>query len=66
MKGLYGKFLIEKTNSTPMDPDAMYFTLRIDNDPDALEAVLNWAKSQRNWLLYHDLERLRDEVINHE
>lgn len=31
MKGLYNKYTISKTDGIPVDPDAVYFVLRIDS-----------------------------------
>jgi hypothetical protein len=40
-KGLYFKYGITKTNGDPVDPDALYFVLRLDSggdDPIHIEA----------------------------
>jgi len=63
-KGLYGKYRIEKSNGEPVDPGAMYFTLRIDTDKHAREAIRAYIESCReeNPELAGDLERLMKEV----
>ncbi len=59
MKGLYSKFHIEKADGTPIDPDAKYFILRIDNDLNAWLASMLWALSKFNFKLFLDLKRWR-------
>jgi len=45
MAGLIiNKYRIEKTDGTPIDDDAEYFVLRIDNDPYAREALREYAR----------------------
>lgn len=42
-KGLYGKFLLQKTNGSPIDPEAKYIVLRYDansKDGNLTRAVL--------------------------
>ena len=43
--GLYGKYQIKKADGSPVDPDANYFILRIDNDPDAFSRVIYSEKN---------------------
>ena len=38
-KGLYGKYRIEKGDGTPVDPEAVYFTLRLDTDKHARQRL---------------------------
>jgi hypothetical protein len=59
-KGLYGKYRIEKTDGSPMDPMAMYFTLRVDTDKHARAAIRAYIESCREEQpeLAGDLERL--------
>lgn len=45
MKGLYGKYKVEKTDSSQIDPNADYFVLRLDTDPHARVATIEYAKS---------------------
>ena len=47
MKHLYNKYKIEKADGSPVDPDAMYFVLRIDTDPHACVALRAYARSIR-------------------
>lgn len=58
--GLYGKYEIRKKNGEPVDPNAVYFTLRIDTDPHAVAAILAYIESCReeNPNLAGDLEQL--------
>ena len=42
--GLFQKYRIEKRHGMPVDPDAKYFVLRYDTDPNAVVAVLAYAK----------------------
>lgn len=44
-KGLYGKYIIQKADGEPVDPKAVYFTLRLDTDPHAREAVRAYIRS---------------------
>jgi len=57
MKGHYGKYIISKTDGSKVDPNADYFVLRLDKDPRARKAVLEYAKSIRleDPKLYEDL-----------
>jgi hypothetical protein len=43
MKGLYNKYIIFKSDDSPIDPEAQYFVLRIDKDQAARVAVLAYA-----------------------
>jgi len=60
-KGLYGKYKIEKTDGTPIDPKAQYFVLRLDTDPYARRALRKYigymhevnpelARDLKHWL----------------
>ncbi len=42
-KGIYGKYLIEKADGSPIAAAAEYFVLRLDTDPCARAAVLRYA-----------------------
>lgn len=59
-KGLYGKYVIQKTDGSPVDPHAVYFTLRIDKDRHARVAIRAYIESCReeNPELARDLERV--------
>jgi hypothetical protein len=41
--GLYGKYIIQKADGSPIDPHADYFVLRLDTDPYARIAALEYA-----------------------
>ena len=43
MKGLYNKYIIQKSDGTPIDPSADYFVLRLDTDSCARGALRNYA-----------------------
>ena len=43
LKGIFGKYRIEKTDGSPTDPHAIYFTLRLDTDPFARKAMVTYA-----------------------
>ncbi len=59
-KGLYGKYRIEKADGSPVDPKAIYFTLRLDTDPHARAAIRAYMESCReeNPELARDLEKM--------
>jgi hypothetical protein len=46
-RGLYGKYRIEKADGSPVDPNAVYFTLRLDSDPHARAAIRAYIESCR-------------------
>jgi len=46
MTGLYGKYKIEKTDGSPIDPKALYFVLRLDTDKSARRALRAYALLQ--------------------
>ena len=58
--GLYGKYVIEKADGSPVDPRAVYFTLRLDTDRFAREAVRAYSVACREGRpeLARDLEEL--------
>lgn len=41
--GLYGKYIIEKADGSPMNPEAEYLVLRLDNDETCRRAALAWS-----------------------
>lgn len=43
MSDLYHKYIVSKSDGSPVDPDAQYFLLRIDTDPAAQIALLVYA-----------------------
>lgn len=55
--GLYPKYVVRKANNEPLDPEAKYFVLRYDNDPDALYAATLWAIRKGNWALVEDFRK---------
>lgn len=44
-KGIYGKYIIQRSDGKPVDPKAVYFTLRLDTDPYARVAMLKYAET---------------------
>lgn len=54
---LYEKYVVTKKDGTPIDPDAVYFVLRVDNDEDALFAAMLWAVRKERMGLYEDLRK---------
>jgi len=63
-RGLYGKYIIQKRSGEPVDPQAVYFTLRLDTDPHARAAVQAYAEScqAENPELAADLRTLLEEL----
>ena len=63
-RGIYGKYLVEKSDGSPVDPKAIYFTLRLDTDPHARAAVRAYATScqAENPDLAADLINLLEEL----
>jgi hypothetical protein len=55
--GWYGKYIIEKSDGSPIDPDAEYFVIRIDKDPAARIAARAYAGAikYKNQQLYKDI-----------
>jgi hypothetical protein len=43
MSNLFKKYEIQKSDGTPVDPEAQYFVLRLDTDPAARHAALMYA-----------------------
>lgn len=58
-RGLYRKYIVTKANGEPTDPRARYFVLRLDTDPFALRAVLEYARlvEESNPKLASDIRR---------
>lgn len=48
MAELYSKYIIIKTDGSPIDEKADYFVLRLDTDPAAREAMLKYAEIIRS------------------
>lgn len=57
MKGWHQKYVITKTDGSPVDPDAVYFVLRLDKDPHAQRAAFAYSLSilKENPALSRDL-----------
>lgn len=71
--GLYTKYIIEKADGSPVDPNAKYFVLRIDTDCHARIALSAYAESiagdapefsrqLQEWLVCCDSSDGNDEV----
>lgn len=45
MAKLFSKYTIQKTDGTPIDPEAQYFVLRIDTDEHARRALATYIFS---------------------
>lgn len=43
--GLFGKYVISKSDGSPVDPKAAYFVLRLDTDADARKAMRAYARA---------------------
>lgn len=43
MQGLFEKYVVSKADGSEVDPEAMYFVLRLDTDPAARAAVMTYA-----------------------
>ncbi len=57
--GLDRKYIITKTSGKPIDPEAEYFVLRLDEDPHARVALAAYAQSVKsdNRALSFDLKQ---------
>jgi len=57
MTGLFGKYIIQKTDGTPIDPNAQYLVLRPDTDIAARVAIRAYiqALSDENAVFKQDL-----------
>ena len=63
-KGIYGKYKVEKVDGSPVDPKAIYFTLRLDTDPHGRLAVRMYIASCREESpeLARDLQELLEKI----
>jgi hypothetical protein len=63
--GLDNKYIITKKNGNPVDPNAVYFVLRLDKDPHALNAIETYMKSvsKDNKELAEDLSKMISNII---
>lgn len=63
--GLYGKYIIQKADGSTVDPKADYFILRLDTDPYARIAALEYAIQTDDQNLGKQLEaRVFDHVFS--
>jgi hypothetical protein len=63
--GLFGKYIVHKADGSPVSPEADYFVLRLDTDPAARAAVLEYAN--RVFFEAPRLARdLRERVLSYE
>lgn len=62
--GLKTKYIIQKTNGNPVDPEAKYFVLRYDKDPHAKWALECYAESvqEDNPELARDIRKSIDSL----
>jgi hypothetical protein len=58
MDGLYNKYVISKSDGSPIDPNAVYFVLRVDKDPAARAAMRIYANRTDNGVLAQDIYRM--------
>lgn len=63
--GLDNKYIITKKSGKPVDPSAIYFVLRLDKDPHAMNAMDTYIKSvsRDNKELASDLSKLMSSAI---
>lgn len=63
-QGVYGKYVISKSDGSPVDPEACYFVLRLDVDPAARAAMLVYAEAVRpeNEEMAGDIEACIEEL----
>ncbi len=68
MDGLYHKYIVTKSDGSPISPTAKYFVLRLDSDPYARLALRAYADEMTavNPKLANDLYSLLDELVNTE
>lgn len=55
MTGLFGKYKIEKSDGSPIDPKAQYFVLRLDTDKAARAAMVTYARNCHDTGLFRDI-----------
>ena len=66
MNGLFGKYIIEKKDGSPIDHDAQYFVLRLDTDVAARRAMLEysrWTNSELKYDILRWLLSINPEII---
>ena len=75
MSTLYNKYVVTKSDGSPVDPEAQYFVLRIDTDVAARHAVLQYASyigasdpefanQLRNWVMQQHERNLTKDVAD--
>lgn len=57
-QGLYQKYKLEKTDGSPVSPDAQYLVLRVDTDMAAREAALCYASA-----IAYDMPELSKDIF---
>lgn len=64
-KGLYRKYDVRRVDGKKDPPGAQYFVLRVDNDPHALQALLEYASSvsEENPNLASDIRALASSAM---
>ncbi len=55
--GLYGKYIVNRSDGQPVDPGADYFVLRLDTDEAARRALLVYA-----WLVVETMPKLSQDL----
>lgn len=60
--GVCGKYIIEKADGSPVDPEATYFVLRLDVDPAARAAMWAYAEATGNEKLAGDITACLNEL----
>ena len=63
-QGIYGKYIITRSDGRAIDPEACMFVLRLDTDPAARRAMTQYARSCRkvNEDLANDIEKCIAEL----
>lgn len=54
-EGLYDKFVVSRVDEEPIEDGAEYFVLRLDNDDEAVQAIMWWALVTLKRKLFDDL-----------
>lgn len=61
-EGIYGKYIIRKTDGSSITSDACYFVLRLDTDPAAQAAMRTYASETKDHKLADDITNCLDEL----
>ena len=61
-RGVFMKYRITKADGGRVDPEACYFVLRLDKDPAARKAMVEYAEHCGNQTLYADIYACIDEL----